>query len=163
MQLHNQLFKQTSLPVLGSRNLSQRVYWSICAIKFPFPNFCFWRWLLTQLLPRQHHSPSTKCKSKWSKQRETAVFHIQKKEGREGEKRGKCLNSGIYLLKHRKTHTYRHHVGRNPSSQGCRALLPASICLKLHRSFLPLSRAHRSVLKIALNCQPKCISGLMKV
>lgn len=38
----------------------------------------------------------------------------------------------------------------------------ASICLKLHRSFLPLSHAHTSALKITLNCQPKRISGLMK-
>lgn len=34
-------------------------------------------------------------------------------------------------------------------------MLLVSVCLELHRSFLPLSHAHRSTLKISLNCQAK--------
>lgn len=143
-------------------------YWSAYTIKFPSPNFYCWRWLLMQLLPpatslSENTFPSTKYKRKWSEPRETAVFHIQKKEGKGRREKGEVFKFRYLLTETQKKHTYRHHVGRNPSSQGCGALLPASVCLKLRKSFLPLSHAHRSVLKIALNCQPKCMSGLMKV
>lgn len=59
------------------------------------------------------------------------ISHIPKQggEGEGRERKGKSLNLAIYLLKHRKEHTSRHHAGRNPSSQGCGALLPARISL----------------------------------
>ena len=106
-----------------------------------------------QLLPPQHRcqrTPSLQPNARASEaNRETATFHIQKKEskGRRREKE-EVFKFRYLLTETQKKHIYRHHVGRNPSSQGCGALLPASICLKLHRSFLPLSHAHRSVLKI---------------
>lgn len=80
---------------------------------------------------------------------------LRRKKAREGgERRGKCLNLGIYLLKQKKTHI-QLHAGRNPSSQSWGALLLASVCLELHSSFLPLSHTHRSILKSSLNCQAK--------
>lgn len=115
----------------------------------------------------REHFPSNQTQEPWRELKGMVMSHIPKKEGkgrgRERERRGRSLNLGIYLLKRRKEHTSRHHVGRNPSAQGCGASLPARICLKLHKSLLPLSLAHRSELRSALHCQPKCISGLMKV
>lgn len=51
--------------------LPKEFYCSTCAIKFPFPNFCFQRWLLLQLpLSLSENSfLSTKSISKWTKQR----------------------------------------------------------------------------------------------
>lgn len=74
----------------------------------------------------------------------TAISCTQKKEGKGGRReKGEAFKFRYLLTETQKKHTYRHHVGRNPSSQGCGALLPASICLKRHRSFLPLSHAQK--------------------
>lgn len=170
MKRYNQLFKQTSLfySVLGSRNLSQRVLLEYLHFQVPIPKLLLLKVATdaTSSPPNtavREYLPFNKIQAQVSEQRETAVFHIQKKEGKRRREKGKVFKFRYLLTETQKKHTYRHHVGRNPSSQGCGALLPASICLKLHKSFLPLSHAHRSVLKITLNCQPKCMSGLMKV
>lgn len=86
-------------------------YWSAYTINFPSPNFYFWRWLLMQLLPPQHRyqripsrQPNTSASEVNREKRLSSTF--ERKKAREGERRGKCLNLGIYLLKHRKnTHT----------------------------------------------------------
>lgn len=130
MQLHNQSFNQTflSYPALGSRVLLECPCWQV-----PIPEF-----LLLMVAthpsssPPQHYcqkTPSLQPNAR-TELKGMVISHIPKKEGKaRGRERKMSLNLGIYLLKHRKEHTSRHHSGRNPSSQGCGALLPARISL----------------------------------
>lgn len=165
MQLHNQPLNQTflSCPVLGSRVLLECLCFQVPIPKFLLLMVATHAASSSLTVTVREHFPSNQMQELWRELKGMVMSHIPKKEGKGRGRERSSLNLGIYLLKHRKEHASRHHFGRNPSTQGCGASLPARICLKLHKSLLPLSLTHRSELRSALHCQPKCISGLMKV
>lgn len=122
---YNQLFKQTSLSysVLGSRNLSQRVLPECLLYQVPMPKLLLLK-VATDVISSpppptslsENTFPSTKCKSKLSEQRKTAVFHIQKKEGNGRREKGEVFKFRYLLTETQNTHTQALHRQKSQQS-----------------------------------------------
>lgn len=158
MQLHSQPYNQTFLswPALGSRVSLECI---CCQVLIP-------KFLLLMVAPHAASvSPQHHCQRTHSPQPNARELQgIPKQEGKGGgrEGRGKSLNLDIYLLKHRKEHTSRHHCWQKSQQSGLWSFA-SSKDFFAWSSTGAFSPSHRSELRSALHCQPQCISALMQV
>lgn len=144
MQHHKQPFEQClTYSMLRSCSLSQIVYWGAYE---QVPTLKLLLKASAVVTSSQHHCQRTHSFQSKARTEESSHLPHSKKEGK-GRREERRLNLVTYWNTEK---THRLHV-EQPELRS----FTSSVYLKLHKSFLPLSHAQRSILKISLNCQAK--------